>query len=241
MLSFDELDSTSTEVRRQLKAGAPPGIVVVADRQTAGRGRQGRTWHSPDAGNLYLSFAFEVRGLTRNVVPLLPLVAGVSAVDAIRAFSPVDCRLKWPNDILVNDRKLAGLLLETSILERERAVVIAGLGVNIGRVDFPEELVGIATSLGVDERRTGSLESLSATWIHGLETGSVNLGRGGHLAVLDAWRERAEPFGRAVRVGDFEGTTIDLADDGRLILDTIDRGRIFVSGGIVEHLKDAQK
>ncbi len=238
VLCFEELDSTSTEVRRRLRDGAPPGIVVVAQGQTAGRGRQGRVWHSPDVGNLYLSVALEVVGPTREIVPMLPLAAGVSAVDAIRAFAPVDCYLKWPNDVLVRGRKLAGLLLETSSLETRRATLIAGLGVNIGSVEFPGELTDTATSLRIENRHHGVIETLAATWIHGLESGAAKIERGEGGAIIDAWRNRAEPFGRTVRVGDIEGTTVDLEKDGRLIIHTSDNRRVLVAGGIVEQLGD---
>ena len=131
ILSFNTIDSTSSELRRLLMRGGRPGTVAVADRQEAGRGRKGRSWHSPDSGNLYISVAAELVGPTRETVPMLPLAAGVAACVAIRGLTGTDARVKWPNDVLIADRKVAGILTEAYRLETVSHLAIVGLGVNV--------------------------------------------------------------------------------------------------------------
>jgi BirA family biotin operon repressor/biotin-[acetyl-CoA-carboxylase] ligase len=167
---------------------------------------------------------------------MLPLAAGIAALDAIVAQADVTPLLKWPNDILVADRKLGGILSELYHMESGRIIAIVGLGVNVLSDSFPDELSGSATSLSIETGAAPPLEGLAAHWIVGLENWCSTIEEGARQRVVAAWRERAEPFGRQVRVGDIEGRTVDLSDDGRLIVVTEDNERVHLAGGIVEHV-----
>ncbi len=134
-----ETVSTNLDAR----AGAP-GDVFTADYQTAGRGRLDHTWLSPPRENLMMSVVLDVAGVPVEKAATLPLVVGLAVVDAVRAVASVDARLKWPNDLLVDGRKLAGILCE-----RHDDRVIAGIGVNVRQTVFPPEIAACATSLAV--------------------------------------------------------------------------------------------
>ncbi len=223
--------STSSDLLARTRAGAPVGTVVAAERQTAGRGRVGRSWVSAQAGDLALSVSVGVSSADK--VPLISLAAGVAACDAVRAAGLARAVLKWPNDILFSGLKLGGILCEAAQLA-PRAIVVVGLGVNVGPRVFDEDLRGKATSLsqcGVTQARS---EDLAVGFVENLELWIAKLDRRGPCDFVEAWQARAEPFGRLVRVGDVVGHTVGLDDGGRLKIQKKD-GRIEqVAGGVVE-------
>lgn len=133
VLYFPVLDSTMREVEKHA-----PGTLVVAGAQTAGIGRHGHAWESEPEAGLYFS-------VTLPVTPLLTLALGIATVDAIRAATQVACDLRWPNDVMLHDRKLAGILVQGA-----QDAAIAGIGINIGQRSFAPELSGIATSLALE-------------------------------------------------------------------------------------------
>jgi BirA family biotin operon repressor/biotin-[acetyl-CoA-carboxylase] ligase len=232
----EEIGSTSTDLAERLEQGAPIGTVVVAERQHAGRGRRGRSWHSPRTGSLYLSVAVGAPGGVDELLTMIPLAAGVAAVDALGdAGEPSgDLRLKWPNDLLLDGRKLAGILCEVPDPRRRPLVAVVGIGLNLGRTEFPAELEGAAVSLAEGRGAGAEREPLAAAWLAALDRWAEQIGSSGPAAIVAAWRERAEPFGRRVRVGELVGTTVDLNDHGHLIIQQDDGSRVEVSGGIVE-------
>jgi BirA family transcriptional regulator, biotin operon repressor / biotin---[acetyl-CoA-carboxylase] ligase len=224
-----ELDSTSSELVRRIAAGAAgPGSLVIAEAQTAGRGRLGRAWASPP-GNLYASLAVAVGGPPEERVPLVPLAAGVAAVDALAACGVSGVRLKWPNDLIRGGRKVGGVLCEAPALRGDRVTVVVGLGVNTGRAAFEGELAGTAGCLGGADPGP-----LIAVWVAGLEVWAERISSGEVEPLVAAWLDRAEPFGRRVRVDDREGTTVGLDAMGRLLVEVPSGEIVAVFGGIVE-------
>lgn len=223
--------STSSDLIQRTRDGAPVGTVVAAERQTAGRGRLGRLWVSSEIGDLAMSVS--VAPGRMDGVPLIALAAGTAACDAIRAVGLPDAVLKWPNDILLSGRKLGGILCEAARLS-PRAIVVVGLGVNMARRDFGETLQGKATSLeewgGSPQRR----EDIAVLFVENLEGWVSRLADGCRSELVDAWRKRAEPFGRLVQVDDLVGRTVGLDSAGRLEIRKKDGQIEKISGGIVE-------
>jgi BirA family biotin operon repressor/biotin-[acetyl-CoA-carboxylase] ligase len=121
--------------------GEPHGTVVVAEEQTAGIGRHGHSWHSPPSGGLYISIILRLD----RVLPVLTMALGLAVARAIDA----KCDIRWPNDVMLNGRKLAGVMVQTA----EKGVLIAGIGVNANQTQFPEELRDVATSLRIETGR----------------------------------------------------------------------------------------
>ena len=232
------IDSTSNDLKRRLENGAPPGTLVAARQQTAGRGRSGREWVSEAVGNLYLSISLDVADRSLENVPLVPLAAGIAAWEAVRDACDVLPELKWPNDVLVNGRKLAGILTELISVGNSRPVVVVGIGVNTGTPSFPPALRDIAVSVPMLTGETADPSAVAARFVYELGSWIQRIGNGERADLVAAWRERAEPFGRRVRVGEIEGMTRDLTPDGRLLIVKNDGVVVEVVGGIVESIYD---
>ena len=227
------IDSTNREAERLASRGAPEGTLVLADRQTAGRGRLGRSFFSPPGGGLYLSLLLRPPGSVEHLHEYV-FVAAVAVAEAIRERLPsVDLEIKWPNDVLLAGLKTSGINLPAQ-LDGDRAVsAILGVGVNVNtrREDFPEELRTIATSLriasGAEQDRLGFALDL----LERLERGIDGLRSGGFEPVLDCWRRYFRMEGARVRVGgpgvprEFEGTVEGVDADGALVLDAVRDGR----------------
>ena len=221
--------STNDEAAAWARAGAPAGAVVVADTQTRGRGRLGRRWHSPPGASLYFSVVLRPP-LPPHRVPPLTLAAGVAVAEALTALD-ITPQLKWPNDVLLDGKKVAGILTEmSSEVDRVHHVVV-GIGVNLNTRDFPEELGAIATSAalvrGIPVSRADFAAALCARLEHWVDRFVAE----GPPVVAAAWKQHARIFddgGRRVRVTAgrdvIEGVAEDLDDDGALRL-RLDDGR----------------
>lgn len=221
--------STNDEVARRAAAGAPAGLVVVADGQSGGRGRLGRSWQSPVGQNLYLSLLLRPDCLP-SALPPLTLVVGAAVAEVLHARG-IEPRLKWPNDILVDGasgaRKLVGILTEMATLRDRIRQVVVGVGVNVNQADFPAELAGIATSL---RRLTGKQHdrgALLADLLAALEPPIEQALRGEVTESLHRWRRFADlpRECRIAREGGFlTGTAIDVDETGALLV-VDDHGR----------------
>ncbi len=222
--------STNDEAARWARAtpGAPAGAVVVADAQDAGRGRLGRKWHSPPGASLYLSVVLRPP-LPPHRVPPLTLAAGVAVAEALLAFD-VTPALKWPNDVQLDGKKVAGILTEMSAdLDRVHHLVV-GIGVNLNVREFPDELAAIATSValarGAAVARAEFAAALCARLEHWVDTFVAD----GALPVVAAWKQHARFFGKRVQVTAgrerVEGVAEELEDDGALRL-RLDDGRSY--------------
>ena len=221
-------DSTNARARELAMAGAPDGTIVTADEQTAGRGRQGRTWSAPRGRALLLSVI--VRDLTRRD-SLLPLAVPVAVAEACDEFAGTRCDIKWPNDIWVAGRKLAGILLEG---RPQEGWAVIGIGLNVGtaRDEFPEELRETATSLAIEG---GTDPGVAAVLPRVLDCLEISLGRAAGRT-LAAWRERDLLTGQEVRWNGGEGVAAGIDDSGALLVDTAD-GRVALDAGEVHLLR----
>ena len=213
-------DSTNARARALAAAGALHGTLVTADAQTAGRGRQGRAWTAEPGDALLMSL------LVRDVTPLLPLSAAVAVCEAV---APLDATIKWPNDVWIERRKVAGILLEG---RPQEGWAVIGIGLNVRTPEFPEELRASATSLAlVGAQRT--VAEVREALLPALERWLVAPVR----EVLDAWRARDALRGEQVRWGDaYEGTAAGITDAGALLVETPAGERVELDAGEV-HLR----
>ena len=218
----EELPSTNDRARELADAGAVHGEVVIAECQTAGRGRRGRAWSSPAGKNLYLSVILRP-ALPPQRAPELTLVASVAACDACRK-AGVDAGIKWPNDLLVDGRKVAGILTELSAEADAVHWVILGIGVNLNAApgDFPAELHAVATSLSIERGQPVPRALFAAALLSELEQWLDLHAAEGFGPIRDAWRERSVTLGREVRVdgdgGEIAGVAEDIDDSGALLV-----------------------
>ncbi|MBW3615754.1 MAG: biotin--[acetyl-CoA-carboxylase] ligase [Actinobacteria bacterium] len=214
---FPSIDSTNTWIMAQARAGAAEGLVAVADHQSAGRGRLGRSWEAPAGANLLCSVLLRPPRASHLVVAALALAGR----DAARSVAGVDAGIKWPNDLVVDDRKLAGVLAES-----DAGAVAAGIGMNVGWA--PPGAARLGDSIRPDEVLQALLDALS--WWYGA----------GDAAVARAYRQACVTIGRRVRVElcdeAFAGVAADVDDEGHLLVDVGMCLRTVAAGDVV-HLR----
>jgi BirA family transcriptional regulator, biotin operon repressor / biotin---[acetyl-CoA-carboxylase] ligase len=210
-------DSTNERAKELALGGAPHGTLVTADEQSAGRGRQGRVWTAPPRSAVLMSL------ITRRLAPTLPLAAAVAVCDAL----PARCEIKWPNDIWLERRKLAGILVEG---RPQDGWAVVGIGLNVTTESFPPELAELATSLrlaGVELDTESVLAALLVSLDEWLEAPAG--------AVLGAWSERDALRGEQVSWADGEGIALGIDASGALVVET-EAGRVALDAGEVHLL-----
>jgi BirA family biotin operon repressor/biotin-[acetyl-CoA-carboxylase] ligase len=225
---FQEIDSTNSYARRLADAGVPEGEVVIAERQSEGRGRLGRSWVSPPFSNLYCSLVLRP-ALAPAHAPQITLMAAVALADTIASFV-ADRRpaIKWPNDILIDGKKLAGILTESACDAKRIEFVILGMGVNLNfpRERMPETIRDRATSLTEVTGKTLSRELFVRRLIQDLDRCYGILGDLGFAAIAPRWEAYFALRGRRVRVemvGEaINGTATGIDGDGALLLEAED-------------------
>lgn len=245
---FDSIDSTQTEAFRWADEGAPEGALVVADHQTAGRGRHGRSWLSQPARLLQFSLVLRPR-LAVGRLGLITTALGLGVAEGIQQATGLAVTTKWPNDVMIAERKVAGILVETRVAGAGIAVAVAGVGINISwrPEEVPAEIAGRATSLLAESERSslGPLprraEILAAVLLSIEE--SYRLAIAEPVELLQRARSRSNVLGRrvTVRFGDgsvLEGVASALAANGALVVET-DEGPRELEAGEIERIRSS--
>lgn len=221
-----QLGSTNSEAMSLAQAGAPDGTVVVAESQSAGRGRHARNWFSPPGMNVYCSII--VRGIGPGLslsewLSWVPLTSALAVAEAVQCVAALPLSLKWPNDLLLHERKVGGILCESSLAPTAGPVVVIGIGlnVNVPQEAFPEELRPIATSLIEAVHRPTDRNRLIAQLLLELEQSLDELRARGPARLLRAYTTRCITLGRRVRVSlgngqELLGTAEAIGVDGGL-------------------------
>jgi BirA family transcriptional regulator, biotin operon repressor / biotin---[acetyl-CoA-carboxylase] ligase len=214
---FGEVGSTNDIASALAEKGAPEGTVVVADSQTAGRGRIGRTWWSPPGAGLYVSIVLRP---PHAVIPLLTIAAGVAMAEGVEAATGLAVQVKWPNDLYVDRRKLGGLLAESA---NAMTWVIVGVGINLLRASYPLDLAEKATSVESELGRAPDRGLVLGECLAALATRYRDLREDGAARVVAAWRHRAAmTLGRRIEWDDAgsvrQGRAEDVAADGALLV-----------------------
>lgn len=217
---LSETDSTNAEISRSL-ADHPPeeGLIVLADSQTGGKGRLGRIWHSAPGTGIYISSLIRPN-LPPEKLPLLTLMAGLAAAIAVNEFTSEPARLKWPNDLLLNGKKIAGVLCEYHSLKIP--AVIIGIGINVNHNEFPPDIKEIATSLkletGLETNRTELIKQLVSQLdfqYNELKDNKIEM-------LIDRWTQHTDLFGKTIALQkgskSITGKAIRLDHLGRLVI-----------------------
>lgn len=233
----DQLDSTNTYLMRAAAAGAPSGTVCLAERQTAGRGRRGRVWVSPFGVNLYLSILWRYP-LAPAAVGGASLAVGAALAEVLRSVGIADLTLKWPNDLLWQGRKLAGLLLEVAGEAHGPTYLVAGVGLNLRMTSAQGHDIDQPWST-LEQALNGqpvSRNLLAAQVIDHLTAALDVYGREGLTPFLDRWRcfdtMRGEPVRVLIGEQFIEGRHAGIGPDGSLQLDTPTGRRLFQTGEV---------
>jgi BirA family transcriptional regulator, biotin operon repressor / biotin---[acetyl-CoA-carboxylase] ligase len=226
------IDSTMLEASRLAAAGCESGTIVGAEEQTAGQGRYGRGWHSESGSGLYVSIVLRHRFIPATL-PLVTLALGLAASEAILKVTDLACDLRWPNDVLIQSKKCAGILTQL-----EGSAIIAGIGINVNHSAFPPELIDIATSLRLASQRIHSRERLLVELAGSVDRFCALLEKEGGEPILTMFSKASSfVYGRRVSVDQghsmVQGTTAGLNSSGFLILQGDDgTKKVIFTGGV---------
>ncbi len=234
---FPTIGSTNTHAVAEAQSGAPAGSVYIADEQTAGRGRGSHAWHSAPGDGLYVSILVRPALAARDAL-WLSLAAGLAVHNAVNEVTGLQADIRWPNDLLIGEKKFCGILTETAFEGDLLKFAVIGIGINVGHREFPADLAAIATSLriasGTPQHRQPILIALLRSLADELAALTTTQPTG--AGILDRLRAASTWIdGRQVRVeedGGYLGTTAGLDARGFLRVRTVDGMRTVLSGGV---------
>lgn len=226
VLYFPETDSTNLRAKRLGEEGAAHGTLVVADRQTEGRGRRGRAWESPAGSSIYMSILLRPE-IIPGRAPMLTLVMAQSVAEAIREMTGVDAQIKWPNDIVLNGKKICGMLTEMSTEIDWISYVVIGVGINVNTENFPEELKGRATSLWLEEGKQYKRAALIAQIMKRFESCYEQFIKTGDLSgIQEDYNRLLVNRDREVRIlepgNEYNGHALGIDETGELLVRRVD-------------------
>ncbi|HLY15606.1 MAG TPA: biotin--[acetyl-CoA-carboxylase] ligase [Bryobacteraceae bacterium] len=229
---FESITSTMHEAAALSAAGCPSGTAIVAEEQTAGQGRHGHSWHSEQGAGLYVSVVLRLP-LPPDSLPVLTLALGLAVADSIFRVTGLQPDLRWPNDVLLGEKKTAGILVQ--LID---STAIAGIGINVNHHAFPPEIARLATSLRLATGREQSREDLLATLLPTIDSFGHMLAEGGRQTILDLFtRHSSYVTGKQVQVdqpgGMLQGITAGLNPNGFLKLRAADGTEsLILAGGV---------
>jgi BirA family transcriptional regulator, biotin operon repressor / biotin---[acetyl-CoA-carboxylase] ligase len=239
---YNKLDSTNVTAMEMAQQDAPEGTVVLADQQLHGRGRGDRSWHSPPGVGIYCSIILRPE-LSPAKTMLLTLMTAVAIAKAVALETNLSPRIKWPNDILINDKKVVGILLESKVGAAgvEHAIIGFGINVNHTPADLPQELLLAASSLVIELGAPVDRSSLLTKILAEVEDLYGRLQQGEVAMILEEWRSFSATLGRHVRVvqrGELtEGIAVDITEEGALLVRVEHDSHITLHTGDIEHLR----
>lgn len=233
---YEQTDSTNQCIRRLAKEGKPEGVIAVAEIQTAGKGRRGKSWQSPKGTGVWFSFL-----LKPNIIPpeapLLTLLAGLAVCRAIRQQTALEAEIKWPNDILIAGKKVCGILTELDAEMDSVHFVITGIGINVNTEIFPEELQKVATSLKIEKGETISRKSIIKTVIEEFEKIYLQYEKEcSFLPFREEYKRYCINIGKELQVlgrQNFIGKGIDITEQGELLIEKETGEKVVVFSGEV--------
>lgn len=231
---LESTGSTMADAAREAQAGAPEGAIVVAEEQTAGRGRMGRSWVSPAGVNIYVTIILRP---SLEQLRQLSVIAPLAVCQAIEETTSLFPRIKWPNDVLIDGRKVAGMLVQSEIADGNVLYALPGIGINVNfDAGAHKEIAAIATSLRSELGREVAREHVLATTLDYFEEHYEALRRGEVISM--PWKHRLDTLGKPVRVQfaggrSEEGVAVDADSDGSLILRRDDGSHVRIEAGEV--------
>ena len=234
-----QLDSTNNRAKELASQGAPHGMTIIADSQTGGRGRMGRSFFSPEHSGIYMTVILRPR-CSPEKAGMLTSLAAVAAAGAVEKVSGADVKIKWVNDLYIGGKKICGILSEAGLgPEAGRPDwVVVGIGINTAKMLFPEELKEIASSVGNETGEAPNRNRLIAEILNELDRlyGSLETG-----AFLEESRRRSNVIGREITVvaagEEYPAKALDIDEEGRLVVETAEGQKLLNSGEVSLRLK----
>ncbi len=237
LVYLPETDSTNIQARRLAEEGYPEGTLVVADCQKAGKGRRGRCWSSPPGSSIYMSFLLKP-DIPPYCASMITLIAGMAVAQAVKGETGLPAQIKWPNDVVVNGRKICGILTEMSTELERIHYIVTGIGINVNQQEFPEEIQATAVSLRMEAGRSISRSGLIASSMEWFEGYYEQFLKTQDLSLLQAdYESMLANLGREVLVldpaGEYRGICRGIDQGGRLLVELSDGSRRAVMSGEV--------
>lgn len=234
---YDVLDSTNLQAKLDAERGAGQGALVVADMQTAGRGRRGRTWSSPAGTNVYFTLILKPE-LTPDKASMLTPVMGLAVAEGIRRTCGLEAQIKWPNDIVMNGKKVCGMLAEMSLEQDFIHYIVIGVGINVGLQEFPEEIADTATCLQKECGKKVPRAELIANIMKAFEEYYEAFTKQGELSgLMEQYNRLLVNNSREVKVldpkGEFRGISKGINELGELLVEREDGSVAAVYAGEV--------
>lgn len=234
---YDVIDSTNLEVKRQAEQGAPEGLLIVADKQVAGRGRRGRSWESPAGANIFMSLLLRPNYATDSVSQVT-LVMALSVAQAITEVTGLVTAIKWPNDIIVNKKKVVGILTELTMETDYIQYLVCGVGINVNQTTFPDEIKETASSLYLEKgEKVNRALLVQKSMEHFDENYEIFCKTDDMSGLIDTYNHLLVNQDAAVRVldpkGEYEGIARGINERGELIVEKADGTREDVYAGEV--------
>lgn len=221
MLHFDSIDSTNLAARARAQEGCKEGLVVTAEEQTAGKGRLGRRWTSPKSSSITFSVVLRP-AIKPSEASGITLVMGMAVCRAIKRFTTGEAGIKWPNDIILNRKKICGILTEMSGEIDAVNFIIVGAGINVNAGEFPGEIKDIATSMLIETGKITSRKEILASILKEFEKLYDSFKERGLSSMIDEYKSLSVTLGNQVKVlssvDSFEGKAVDITDDGLLVV-----------------------
>lgn len=217
---YEETDSTN--IQAKALEGAGHGTLVVADMQTAGRGRLGRTWQSPAGNNIYMSILLKPE-ISPNQAPMLTLVMALSVAEAVKTVSGMNAYIKWPNDLVINKKKICGILTEMNLDGTGIKHVVIGVGINVNTPDFPEDIRQTATSLRIEGGHSFERAEIIAAIMESFEKNYEIFIQNGDLSgIVDKYNALLANKNKEVRVlepgHEYNGYALGINNKGELLV-----------------------
>lgn len=233
---YNTLDSTNLKAKELAEAGYPSGTLVLAESQTAGRGRRGRDWTSEEGTGIFMSFILK-SGLTIENASMVTLVCALAVSTGISQVIGQEAQIKWPNDIVMNGKKICGILTEMSVDSGKVGHVVVGIGINVSNLQFPEEIANTAGSLYTETGKFFQRAEIVGAILEKFETYYALFLKTQDLSLMqEEYNGLLANRNREVRVLDprepFEGKALGITEKGELIVET-PQGKQMVSGGEV--------
>ena len=233
---YDSLDSTNACAKTLANKGADEGTVVIADHQTEGRGRLGRTWQAESGSSLLFSVILRPT-FSMDKIGLPPFFAAVGIANAVETITGLHCECKWPNDILLRGKKCCGVLLESTSQQCTLDYAIMGIGLNVNQKIFLGDLAGKATSLYCESGLEFDRRNVFCQILSSLESYYPQVCKGDFNTVLMEWKARATIFGKRItlrQVADsIDGIAVGLSVDGGLVVETESGQRVWYAGDVI--------
>ena len=238
---YESVDSTNDRIKDRAHGDEPQGLAISAGTQTAGKGRIGRKWESPKSDSIATSLLLKPNNISVEAIPTVTVVAAMAVRDALYRIYGIDGKIKWPNDIVVDGKKICGILTEMEMLDGKVWFVVVGIGVNVHNKDFPEDIAFKATSVDLELKKLGKekghrKELTIAIWESFKKYYNIFIETSDMSGLKEEYERNLANIGKRVRIeareASYEATALGITEQGQLIVEADGEQKIISTGEV---------